>query len=283
MKIFRLFPSLALFLTLALPFPAGAFPVSRVQSEISRALQAQRKPVAVFDLDETVLHSDARRIRSIEAAIARGQMLFTMKYPRETDILNATPAAKMHSILMSTANRYDTRAWLGRLGIQNEAFRLELENAMLPIYLSHEFMHLDRAYHGAQALLDAFYRAGGEVYFVSSRYRTQQYDSTVHRLVLSKLFRNSRQSHVILREDGESSLDFKVRAFEQIRRATQQFHQVLLVAENEPENLNAMMRTFPSALPVFVVGAVLNTSVTPAPNARLIRTKTYLPGSLDLR
>jgi phosphoglycolate phosphatase-like HAD superfamily hydrolase len=283
MKNFRYFPLLFVLLALPFPLPTRAFPISQVQGEINQAVRANRHPIGVFDLDETLLHTARRKVLSYQATLQQGLMMFSMKYPRETDIVLNTPAVKLQQLLTSGSNQLDSKAWLGRLGIQNELFRKDLDAAMLPVYLSNQFMHLDRAIQGAEALLSQFYRAGGEVYFVSSRYRTQQLEATIHRLVLSRLFSNARQSHVILREDDESSLDFKVRAFNQIRSATQLAGRVVLVAENEPENLNAMMRIFPAALPVYVVGAVLNTSVTVSPNARLLRTKTYLPGSLDLR
>lgn len=269
-------------LALGAPSNSIAFPVHRISAEITRAVYSGKRPVAVVDLDETVLHSTRRHILSYRAAVQRNLAKFSARYPMETQILLRTTEIKQHELLMSLPNRYDLKAWLGRMGIQNELFRLELNQVSLPIYLSQEFMHLDRAYHGAQALLDLFYRSGGEVYFVSSRYRTQQYDATVHRLILSRLYRSSRYSHVVLREDGEASLDFKVRAFNQIRRATQDYHQVVLVAENEPENLNAMIKTFPAAIPVYVVGAILNTTVSVSPAARLIRTKTYSAGLENL-
>lgn len=261
---------------------ALAFPLHHVQAGIQQAVYAGRRPVAVVDLDETMMHSSRRHVLAYVAAVQRNPSRFAL-YPIESQILLRTPVEKLHALLMAQANRYDLKAWLGRLGIQNERFRKELDQQSLPIYLSNEFMHLDRAIHGAQALLEVFYRTGGEVYFVSSRYRSQQYEATVQRLILSRLYRNTRQSHIVLREDGEASLDFKVRAFEQIRRATQLTQQVVLVAENEPENLNAMMKAFPSAMPVFVAGAVLNTAVPVAPNARLIRTKTFLAGDLEFR
>lgn len=282
MILFRkIFVLLLVFTSLAGSASSWSFPVHRLQAEIKRITQSGRKPVAVVDLDETVIHTIRRKVMSYKAAITRGQVMFGMKYPTETQILLRTSETKLLDLMYQLPNLYDSKAWLGRLGIQNELFRADFDKAMLAIYLSDEWVHLDRAFHGAQALLESFYRVGGEVYFVSSRYRAKQHDSTVHRLLLSKLYRNPLQSHVILREDNESSLDFKVRAFQHIRQQTQNFYTVALVAENEPENLNAMMSMFPTAMPVFVVGAVLNTSVTVNPNARLIKTKNWLAGSQD--
>jgi hypothetical protein len=227
----------------------------KLDREIQKVQALGMRPIGVFDLDETLLHSDRRRVHSYIESVRAAQG--TLGWPNEVNRLLSVDFNTAMQVLYRTSNQYDLAEWLQGLGISSPAFNMAMERLWLPLYLSPRFMHLDRAINGSVELLQKFYRAGGRVYFVSSRYQSQQLEPTLQRLVRSGLYANSNQSAVILRRDNEDSAAFKERAFMEIRTQSQGVGKVVLTAENEPENLNLMMRIFPDALPIFVTGAYL--------------------------
>ena len=147
---------------------------------------------------------------------------------------------------------------------------------MLPIYLSNDFISLDTANRGAVQLLEMIYQAKGEVHFVSSRYQSSQENGTIKNLVDLHLYRNSRQSFLHLRNDGERSLDFKVRSYSEIRAGILTHQQVFIVAENEPENFNALTQYFPNVISIFVTGAIMNLGVKLNQVPFMIMTKNFI-------
>lgn len=135
-----------------------------------------------------------------------------------------------------------------------------------------------RAYSGSRQLLNYLYSTGAEVYFVSSRYEHLQLEPTLQRLKLSGLFLNPQQTQVLLRKKGETSIDFKERAFKSIKARENSGRKTVLVAENEPENMNLMTRIFPDAVPVFLVRAQI-VSIPLNPHPKMLVLKHYSSNS----
>ena len=255
-----------------------AFPIQDIQNRIQYLEANDIEPVCLFDLDETLIHSAKRKVLSYLKAIDTNRAMFTKNYPQET--LAAEQALGNgggdDSLILTLPNQYDSAALFGKMGISNTAFIHAIDQLMLPIYLSNDFISQDTAYRGAIQLLKLFYSAHGKVFFVTSRYESSQSIETFKNLVDNHLYRNSAQSHVLMRKDGEISIDFKKRAYQEVLRELTPSEQIVLVGENEPENMNAMMNSFPNAVPVFVTGAILNTKVEIQNNPLLILTKNFI-------
>lgn len=255
---------------------AFAFPLDLVKARLNHLQQAHQKPVAVFDLDETLVHSMKRMAMSYQKAIELNRSTLIQKWPVATRITEDQFREKGEKLLRSLSNQYDSQALFQRMGIQDRSFIEAIEGFRLPIYLSNEFIPFDTAYRGAVQLLNLVYQAKGRVNFVSSRYESTQFSGTLRNLVDLHLYRNSKQSIIRLRNDGERSIDFKVRIFSEIKAGLAEDETVFMVGENEPENFNALTEAFPKALAVFVEGAKLNSKVTIHPVPGMVITRNFV-------
>ncbi len=246
---------------------AQAEDVSRVI--YPRAIQSRsqgRLPVAVFDLDETLVNSTPRRFLSFLRALPALQAQF----PQE--------AAKLKGLRLehffTLRNRYSTAETLAAFGIQNAQFQAQLETQFLIHYLSGDWIAFDRDMPCGTALIRDLQKMGVLPVFISSRYASSQLAATLASLKELGITRENEPFRVVLRPDGMSSIDFKKMAFAKVRELGKEFGKpvdVILAAENEPENMNAMTAEFPTATKFFIKGAYLKeeTLVMP-PSARTL-------------
>lgn len=216
-------------------------------------------PVVVSDLDETLIDSSTRRLLSF-----RDAMTEQCGTERRGD------CAKVAGInieeIQALSNRYDFGPLFDRIGVSS-TFRTLLEKRALEIYLSGKYLDLDQAVPGAVEFIQTEQARGAKVFFVSSRYDDVQRTGTLNSLQNLGLLIEGDRNEVILRARGMSSIEFKKKAFAEIRRWSESHGgQVELVMENEPENMNAMLDAFPGAMAVFVDGAWLKPeAVRPGP------------------
>lgn len=221
--------------------------------------QSLEPKVFVFDLDETLIDSIPRRYLALHEAIQR--VCPVLQAP--DDWSDLSPDCKNYRSISlydfyKLSNRYDTQQALKSLGIQDMELLSSIDKSMFSIYLSGNYIEFDQAYLGAVAFVQSLQKAGAEIYFVSSRSLEKQNTATRESLKKLGFIKNKGDSHVILKPDSQSSIDFKTESFEKIKQiAEQKKAQVLGVFENEPENMNAMMRVFPKAKAVFVKGAMV--------------------------
>ena len=197
--------------------------------------RAGRVPVAVFDLDETLVNSHFRKWLSYRDAIE----VLKAQYPKEA---KASAALTIYD-LTDAANGYDIGEIFARVGVFNSAFIKEVDAVMLPIYLSDKYMGFDSEIPCATAFLRELQQRGVFVYFISSRYKDTQYEATVRSLHRMGMVRKGDLHEVVLRPRGMSSIDFKTQSFQRIAK-----RDVALAFENEPENLNAMGDAFGAGL-----------------------------------
>jgi len=255
--------------------PGFAFPVQGTLQKIGAIQHLGQVPVAVMDLDETLIHSDKRKVASYIEALKNNATTGLSKWPTETKMAYEKLSYSGETPMRALSNQYDSIALFQHFGIQNLDFVHALDTLMLPIYLSGEYIFLDSANRGAVGLLSAIYRAGGKVFFVTSRFEGAQGPATMESLQKLNLYHNQEQSFLVLRREGETSLDFKKRSFQEIRSSLSSNENVFLVSENEPENLNAMIDSFPSAMPVFVIGAIMHLDVPLNPMAPIVYTSDF--------
>ncbi len=201
-----------------------------------------RAPVAVFDLDETLVNSHFRKLLAYRDAVE----VLAPRFPKEA---KAAAALTVYDFT-EVANGYDITEIFKRIGVTNAAFIKEVDALMLPIYLSDKYMDFDSELPCATAFIRELQLRGVFVYFVSSRYKETQLEGTERSLLRMGMVRKGDSFEVILRPKGMSSIDFKTQTFQRIAR-----QDVALAFENEPENLNAMGDVFPEAGLYFVKGA----------------------------
>ncbi len=205
----------------------------------------------IADLDETLIDSTLRRDRSLRAAAERLCAAPGGGAPECVGVSGLNVRE-----IYEQANRYDNAVLFARLGIARWASQVGLEREMLDLYLSGSFLELDQAMPGAVPFILAVEKAGAKVFYVSSRYADTQLAGTLASLESLGLLRD--RSRVLLRPRGMSSIDFKEHAFRQVAAwARANGGAVGLLLENEPENMNAMLRLFPAAQGIFVEGAFL--------------------------
>lgn len=211
-------------------------------------------PIAVADLDETLIDSTPRRFAAFQAVFDA----HCTEDPKNAACLKGR--GLNISELYSVPNRYDHKPLFLALGIAPSLLAAsQQESEMVAFYLSGEFMTLDQAVPGASEFIRSLLDAGVMVFYVSSRFDDVQRAGTEAVLKrLGMLNSSPLTPEILLRKRGQSSIEFKRESFKRIVEYAQG-HQgrVRLAMENEPENMNAMGEIFPEAIRVFVQGAIL--------------------------
>ena len=231
---------------------AGAYRV------VAGAVQAGHVPIAVFDLDETLVYSHARKVLSYKEAAKR------------LAATNPAEAAKVERLgleqIEALENTYDSGAHLAAMGIGDSAFGAKLIKEMLGIYLGGGLMEYDRDVPCATSFVRDLASMGAHIVYVSSRFDGSQRRGTMKSLARLRMptpadgaeAAVADGAELILRPEGMNSIDFKRMAFDriaQIRLIGGRSAEVVLAFENEPENINAMMDAFPGARAYFIKGA----------------------------
>ena len=258
---------------LTIPLQSFSFPVDYFQRTLhQKIVQKGKKPVLVLDLDESTVHSAKRKTMSY---IEQNRSALSTLWPHETEIAFRTFTYSGEKTIRGLSNQYDSLELFAKMGVHNQDFIKKLDSLMISIYLSSDFIYLDSPYRGILELLNQVSLLKGKVYFVSSRFEASQMSATAENLKAKHLTSAFTHSYLVMRKTDETSISFKTRAFRDIRLQLSDTDTVLMVVENEPENLNAMIDNFPDAIPVFVQGAVLNTTVNINPSASVIYTRDF--------
>lgn len=221
--------------------------VAEIQSDADQGMI----PIVVTDLDETIIDSTPRRYLSF-----RDSLRTICGDHRKDD------CAKISGInlidIFKQPNRYDDAELFRGIGIRSEMLISELAMQGTQFYLSGRHLEADQAIPGALEFVQALQDAGARIFYVSSRYQDTQLNGTLASLRELGFEATPSKENVILRPRDQDSLAFKKASFERIRSWAKENHaSVKLVMENEPENMNAMMDTFPDAQAIFVEGAYL--------------------------
>lgn len=217
-----------------------------MREEIREAQQ-----VVIADLDETLIDSTARKYYSVKHSLKTNCSA--------NNTVDCQIAAGLNlSDYYALSNRYDLDSLFDKFRISRGEWRQKLIEQTTSTYLSGKFMNLDQPISGAVEFIRRLKNSGALVYFVSSRFNRPQRKGTIKSLKSLGMLNDEESNTVILREEGEKSIDFKRRAFLQIKNwAMLHESEVSLVLENEPENMNTMLDIFPEAEAVFVDGAFI--------------------------
>lgn len=233
--------------------------------EVQKALKAVENfskeglvPIAIMDLDETIINSHTRKALSYLEAINDTEI--RKKYFKFVNLSKKISP----SFLESLKNPYNFNELFEALGIRDKKYSKEVFEKMLKLYLTDKYMEYDQATPGAEFFIRSILNNGGFVYFVSSRYIDTQGKGTSISLQRLGFVKDSEQYKIVLRKRGTKSIDFKNNSYIMIKKTKKLMGKpvkVLLLLENEPENMNEMIRIFPKAIPLFLRKAVLNTKV----------------------
>jgi len=220
-----------------------------------KAIQSRARgniPVAVFDLDETLVNSTPRRYLALQSALPA----LAAQFPAEVEKLRSVRLEH----LLSLQNRYSITELLAKAGIQNAQFQSQLDAQFVPHYLSSEYIAFDRDIACGAKFIRDLVKMGVVPVYISSRYARTQMAGTVANLQELQITRPNETYRIILRPDGMSSIDFKKMAFAKVKSLGSELGKpvdIVLAVENEPENMNAMTAEFPEAYRFFVKGAFL--------------------------
>jgi hypothetical protein len=227
--------------------------------------------ILVFDLDETLILTSARKAVALKSTI------------NTTWINNCTPpshlsftAAECESLkntlpllsargLNQSQNAYDLSSYLKQLGLTLSAeHESQIKQQAIDLYMQPTEMDLDTEIPGAQRFIQfLLHEPRVKIFYVSSRFKETQQTATLKSLKKLGLLRKKRNTDdllleptLFLRNLNQSSIEFKTTAFNAIQN-WQTHSDVIAVFENEPENMNAMTSIFSQAEAYFMEGAFL--------------------------
>jgi phosphoglycolate phosphatase-like HAD superfamily hydrolase len=206
--------------------------LDRVRLLARSAIGCGESPVAVFDLDDTLINTRGRTYRILiefaDSAEAR--------FPAE--------AAKL-KMLKPGDTRYVLKHTLSQLGIENEAFLKEASAFWAPRFFSDAYVIDDQPNPGAAAYVRSLERVGTRIVYLTGRDVPNMQRGTIQNL--REL--GFPEGTLLMKPDAKmDDLAFKKSAIEGIRA----MGSVVGVFENEPANLNLLHEAFPDALGVFI-------------------------------
>lgn len=210
--------------------------------------------VFIFDLDETLIDSTKRKYLSYRDAISEMCDGVTVAPP---------DCVKMSEVrwgeFLGEKNSYAEKHIFQEVQGVSEAVYSEIFKRTMNLYLSDRWiLEADSLMPGAGLFVKELRNLKSKIYFVTSRSRVNQETGTLASLKRLGLLRRGEEPNVILKEEGEKSIDFKKRAFHQISEWSESHNaEIVGVFENEPENMNAMVEQFPDAIAGFMKGALL--------------------------
>ncbi len=225
----------------------------------------------VFDLDETLVNSIPRRYLAYREVLPA----LVAALPSETEQASVARAVERLSLfgMERLSNRYDAVELFRSLGVLNAGFIREADRTMFRAYLHERYMDFDQEVPCATTFVRRMLRRGAHLFYVSSRSQSKQAEGTARSLRRLRMAEAGDAVEVILKQDGIESIDFKRQAFARVHAAKRlggRPARVVGVFENEPENINAMLREFPEARAYFVTGAWLKREAL-LPGATMIR------------
>jgi len=230
----------------AAPAPAAAAPSYR-PAELSgvfariRAARAEGKtPLAIFDIDGTILDT-APRTRDIFAAALDGPgAVVTPEKPELAARIRQLPLADYADAPEST---------LARVGIVDTAFVRALKTRWNQDFFSNRFLLRDTAIPGAPAYVDSLHAAGCMIVYCTGRDAPRMLGGTAAALLDRGFPVGIPRTQLVMKPDKAiSDFDFKKAALADFAL----LGTVVAVYENEPHNINLLHTTFPSALAYYV-------------------------------
>ena len=223
-----------------------------LQDVVNLALKVEARgqlPVAIFDLDDTVINTRDRSLRILNEFIAQPEI--QARFPQEVKNLQCPQDSKIKFLMTDT---------LRAQNVTDPEFVKETNDYWATRFFSNESVANDEQNPGAAAYVRRLYMAGVKIVYLTGRDTGRMHDGTVENLKKLGFPLDDSRAILIMKTDvQQDDLAFKISMFPSIA----QMGSVVGVFENEPANINAHHDAFPNAVAIFLDTIHSNTSVVP--------------------
>ncbi len=220
---------------------------------VVRAVSRAERPVVVFDLDSTLIHTGGRHLAILRAFAERRDDPTLKKLARALD-----PSAFGWTVDEPLRGRVAPASIEALLQFWREAF------------FSGRFLHADRALPGAVEFVRALHRGGAWIYYLTARAADTMGAETLRSL--HDLGFPLAEGRAVLHMKPASTDDDHAHKRAALH-AIAQLGQVVATFENEPAHANRFVEAFPEAIHV-----LLRTGCSPdapAPHPALLQVEDF--------
>lgn len=247
-------------LLLLLPtFPVLAAGLSDVQAAVAGSIAAGKMPVVVFDLDGTLFSTDQRHRFILQEwchEIGNGRFPDTAKKLATVEDHHCT---------------YRIEDTLQTLGVTDTAAMQSINNFWWERFFKSAYLLLDKPLPGAAAFVKSLHDAGAVIVYLTGRDVPQMLIGTRESLQRNGFPVAGAQVHLMLKPHAkEKDHAFKEAATKKIA----ELGEPVALFENQPRNLELLMKAFPAAIPVFVDTNFHPSDTTTLPES-ILRIKQY--------
>lgn len=231
-----------------------------IEARIKPLLAKNLRPLAVFDVDDTLI--DCRYRKSLVFKAFAAQPEVQERWPDESEKLLAF---NWQNLCYRVADN------LKLIKVSRADFGDALFQFWLKHYFTYPYLIQDRAFPRAQSFVKHCEELGAHIVYLTARDHMGMYQGTIESLKSLGFPMHPPRTHVMLKaEFSMSDHHFKVGALEQIAS----LGDVVASFENELINLNAMAERFPEALMYW--RKTLYAPDPPAPHSR-VETLLHFP------
>jgi hypothetical protein len=230
--------------------------LATVFAGLKEALAAKKTPVMVFDLDGTLFDTAQRNVRILQ----------------EWAVENASNTDAEAVLKMSVEDAaYGIADTLKNRGVTNAETVASVESFWLKRFFTNEYVVIDEPIPGGAKFVKECQTKGAVIVYLTGRDVPRMGKGTEESLRKHGFPVDGENVLLMLKPRPEAKdMEFKQEASGKIR----QLGEVVAIFENQPRNLNALLREFPTAIPVFIeTNFDLKDQETPPTNA--IKVKKY--------
>lgn len=220
----------------------------QIQGRIAAELAEGRTPQIVLDLDGTLFDN---RIRTKQILVDVARLLLGAGDPVSATIAD----------LAIEAMHYNPADTLRAHGVTDDDLLVRIREAWADRFFAGRYLGHDVPYPGAVEATRSWWERGAEITYLSGRDQPRNLVGSTRSLREASFPLGVPRTHLVLKpnvEDGDAR--FKVEALGDIARGGP----VVLIVENEPRGLNAMLEAMPGAMAVLVDTLRPMDSPTPA-------------------
>ena len=195
-------------------------------------------PVALFDLDDTLITTRDRTLRILFDFVK--QTAVQARFPRETAQVRMLTVPMIHYSLNDT---------LKGVGITQPEFVSAANDFWNRTFFTNEYSAGDIATEGAATYLSELVKAGSKIVYLTGRDSPRMHDGTLISLKRNHFPTSDRNTLLLMKPNAAmDDLEFKKQSFAQVAS----LGEVVGAFENEPANINAMAAYFQGSIPIFL-------------------------------
>lgn len=218
--------------------------LAAVSAASAKAAETGRRPIVLFDIDDTLTHSGARNLRILREFLAQPSV----------GAAHPADAAKLGKRLQLSSMGYYYADTFAEAGVDNPVLLSELQKFWKVRFFRNDYIPEDPAIPGAVDFVKEVAARGGIVVYLTGRWSASPNGSmepgTLAGLAKAGLpLPDGKDTVLMLKpDDVQSDADFKRDALEAVAARGE----VVAGFENEPKNINVFKARFPSAQFVFI-------------------------------